>query len=383
MRNNTYHILAILLLLWVAKLGAQTPANDPNWIQTPGWHDEFTGNDINSTYWTVRNYYDHFYYRNITTNPCDADSIAEGQVFRNRKRLLTKEPDQNVVYDYEVRNNVLKLLLHHEDCDCPSYARTPNGCSMQYYHEQCSSSVPLYHFTGAEIMLNNDYIFKYGYLEAKIKLNCGNGFFPAFWLYGVNYGSTHQGTDYQEVDVFEMTYGNIEDSGIVHDQNVMTSNIHYTDTLVNKSLKQIISDYRNYHVYGLEWTPSKLIYYVDNYIYRIEKNNGIFDPKKIILTFAVHKDNVDALENYFPGIMEVDYVRLYKPRTDYNTVLNMNNYNFSNHDNRVKKKITMSGNNNLQITDNVYLRATDGVEIYGDFTVPIGAELYIDVNSAY
>ena len=45
--------------------------------------------------------------------------------------------------------------------------------------------------------------------------------------------------------------------------------------------------------------------------------------------------------------------------------------------------ILMSGSNALQTTDHVYLRATKGVEINGDFTVPIGAELYIDVNSAY
>lgn len=145
----------------------------------------------------------------------------------------------------------------------------------------------------------------------------------------------------------------------------------------------MINNYSNYHIYGLEWTPSKLIYYVDGCIYRIEKNEGIFDPKTIILNFAVHKNMVDELENYFPGIMEVDYVRLYKPRTDYNTVLNMNNYDFSSHDNKVKKKITMSGSNQLQTTDNVYLRATDGVEINGIFTVPLGAELYIDVNTAY
>lgn len=43
----------------------------------------------------------------------------------------------------------------------------------------------------------------------------------------------------------------------------------------------------------------------------------------------------------------------------------------------------MTGNNALQTTDNVYLRATDGVEINGDFIVPLGAELYIDVNEAY
>lgn len=383
MRSKNIRFIAILFLLYAADLGAQIPSNDPNWIQTPVWYDEFDGHDVNLTYWSVIDYNDHYFYQNITTNPCHADSTNEGQVYRSRKRLLTKETDRNVKYNYEVENGALKLLLNHEDCDCPSQARTPYGCSMQYYYEQCSASIPQYHFTGAEIMLKPDYRFKYGYVEAKIKMNCGNGFFPAFWLYGTTVGNTHQGTDYQEVDIFEMTYGKNEESGIIHDQNIMTTNIHYIHPPTNKSFVHMINNYSNYHIYGLEWTPSKLIYYVDGCIYRIEKNEGIFDPKTIILNFAVHKNMVDELENYFPGIMEVDYVRLYKPRTDYNTVLNMNNYDFSSHDNKVKKKITMSGSNQLQTTDNVYLRATDGVEINGIFTVPLGAELYIDVNTAY
>ena len=61
----------------------------------------------------------------------------------------------------------------------------------------------------------------------------------------------------------------------------------------------------------------------------------------------------------------------------------MNNYNFSTHDNMVKKKIVASGSNQLQTTDNVYLRASESVEINGEFSVPVGAELYIDVNTAY
>lgn len=56
------------------------------------------------------------------------------------------------------------------------------------------------------------------------------------------------------------------------------------------------------------------------------------------------------------------------------------------HDNKVKKSITIgngSCNNSLNTGDNIYLRASEGVSINGDFTVPIGAELYIDVNSCY
>jgi hypothetical protein len=66
--------------------------------------------------------------------------------------------------------------------------------------------------------------------------------------------------------------------------------------------------------------------------------------------------------------------------------MNVCSYNFSAHDNKVKNSITIgngSCNNQLSIGDNVYLRASKSVEINGVFTVPVGAELYIDTNPCY
>lgn len=232
----------------------------------------------------------------------------------------------------------------------------------------------------------------YGYIEAQIAISYGSGFFPAFWLYGTTSGSSHQGEDYQEIDIFEMTPGienDIMPDGVSvynHNQNLMTSNRHYfiNDPIkgTNVSTKYIIDDYRKYHIYGLEWTPSKFIYYVDGAIYRIEENKGIYDPKKIILNFAVHR-NLSLSYPDFPGFMDINYLRVYKPRNDYTTTLTMNNYNFSSYDNRIKRKIIITGYNSLREGENIYLRAAEGVEINGEFSIPLGAELYIDVNDEY
>lgn len=66
--------------------------------------------------------------------------------------------------------------------------------------------------------------------------------------------------------------------------------------------------------------------------------------------------------------------------------MNVCNYNFSTYNNTVKKNITIGNStctNTIDSGQNIYLRATDGVLINGDFTVPIGSELYIDVNPCY
>jgi hypothetical protein len=85
----------------------------------------------------------------------------------------------------------------------------------------------------------------------------------------------------------------------------------------------------------------------------------------------------------FPSDMLVDYVKVYKLKTDCNTILNLCNYNFGTHDNKVKQSIIIGNGscvNSLIIGQNVYLRASEGILINGDFTVPQGAELYIDAN---
>jgi hypothetical protein len=54
--------------------------------------------------------------------------------------------------------------------------------------------------------------------------------------------------------------------------------------------------------------------------------------------------------------------------------------------NKVKQSITIgNGNciNSLSVVQNVFLRASEGVLINGDFTVPDGTQLYIDVNTCY
>ncbi len=53
---------------------------------------------------------------------------------------------------------------------------------------------------------------------------------------------------------------------------------------------------------------------------------------------------------------------------------------------RLKKEIVIGGGscvNSIHVNTNQFLRATDGILINGDFTVPFGSELYIDVNPCY
>lgn len=262
-------------MLFFSPLIAQTPSNDPHWKLL--WSDEFNGTDLNKDIWEVKNDHDHYYYVWDYEHNRLGKISDEGQVYTSRKGI-----------NYDVDKGVLKLYLNKDCYICPRDKWNEAGCSMEWYYNKMHEPYRPYDFTGGQVNSKNGTysMMRYGYIEAQIKVDCESGYFPAFWLYGV-FNSNPLGTEIQEIDVFEMTPGHKDEypNGeiLFHTENIMTSNWHYNyDEPTHKSTNYLINDYTKYHTYGLEWTPSKLIYYVDGAIYRIEPNKGMFDTKKII-----------------------------------------------------------------------------------------------------
>ena len=140
----------------------------------------------------------------------------------------------------------------------------------------------------------------------------------------------------------------------------------------------------SWHKYAIEWSPSRIIFYVDDTPVRDMANPGVIDPVMLILSTGLDAGPVTGTG--FPLKMNVDYVKVYDLITDCNTSMSYCNYDFSLYDHKVKKEIFIGNgacSNNLSVGENIYLRATDQVVITGDFTVPVGAELFIDVNSCH
>lgn len=332
----------------------QTPINDPHWQLI--WEDQF--NSFNDTKWRKVNLCDHG---------------GESQLYLS----------QNV----SISNGNLVLTLKREDYSCP-----PNAPVNSWECGSCIQGVKKY--TSGEIISQIPEQVKYGYIEARIKLPYGAGYWPAFW--------TYVGTpDYQEIDIFEMIPGAFDRCGTYHNQYVITSNMHICGSCENgdffctsKYLVSSINDYTQWHKYAIEWSPSKITWYVDDYPYRTEINDNKFDFTNIILNFALNNHNEAFPPNFnYGGLsygqtaqMLVDYVKYYKLNNSCNETPPSCSYNFANHTNTVKKSITL-GNNSCQITvpptQPYYFRASEGITINGDFTVPVGSEIYMDVNPCY
>lgn len=111
-------------------------------------------------------------------------------------------------------------------------------------------------FTAAVETINN-FSFKYGKIEARIRTNLYKGNFPAFWLMPQPPAPLHPMAG--EIDIFEC----------IDEENVAYQTVHTNWTLNLKKTKSPKNSYNKpvhvdkWHVYGLEWTEDMLSWYID------------------------------------------------------------------------------------------------------------------------
>jgi beta-glucanase (GH16 family) len=121
-------------------------------------------------------------------------------------------------------------------------------------------------FTSARLLTQGRFAFKYGSLEARIKMpDTENGLWPAFWLLGNNF----PGIDWPhcgEVDIVEMgSAGGITDGKQQERFNVA---MHFSDAADQKQSYVEWDDApvdlsQDYHLYKISWTPFDMTFYLD------------------------------------------------------------------------------------------------------------------------
>lgn len=343
-------LFPIVISLWSF---GQLPPNDPHWELD--WEDNF--NTFNSAIWAKADHYDH----NSANN-----GYKEKQVFL-----------PNNVY---VQNGSLVCELKNETYSCPSWALNQWNCAKQYVQ-----GVP-YSYTAGWVDSKQTYDAHFGYIEARIKFEYGNALWPSFWTFVGS--SVSNPTNAAEIDIAEMLgeLGN----------GVLTTNIHkeYCPTEAPCS----IPDYKiemtpgggyqwnAWHTYGIEWSPQKIIWYLDGNPIRTFPNHGIVDPVKLILSIGLRPDENLATMTSFPYKMYTDYVKVYKLKKDCNTVINACNFfdwGLIFYDYKVKKEIFLGDgtcSNTVYSNQNFVLRASQGITINGDFTIQQGGQVYFDAS---
>jgi beta-glucanase (GH16 family) len=152
-------------------------------------------------------------------------------------------------------------------------------------------------YTSAMVETGYKLSFRYGRIEASIKLPKGKGVFPAFWLL------TNDGG--HEIDVMEM---------IGSEPNTIYGTNHYESNGSKKTSGHITNDTPDeFHAYAVEWEKDSIRWYMDGKLYHTSKKGVPVEDMSIVLNLAVGGnwpgDPDEAVQ--FPCSMAVEYVRIY------------------------------------------------------------------------
>lgn len=170
-------------------------------------------------------------------------------------------------------------------------------------------------YTSARMKTQGLKTFKFGRMEARMKLPAFLGAWPAFWMLGANLPQVGWPAS-GEIDVMEH----------INDEQKVYGTIHWQDN--NGQYAQyggnLATTVTDWHVYAVEWDTNAIRWYVDGTKYH-EANiangiNGTDEFQKdffLLLNFAVGGNwpgfNVNTAA--LPAKMYVDYVRVYAPAT--------------------------------------------------------------------
>ena len=202
--------------------------------------------------------------------------------------------------------------------DRPDNATIQNGVLLITAREEAFEGAQ---YTSARLQTKDIFEQQYGRFEARIRLPFGQGIWPAFWLLGADIDE-NPWPGAGEIDIME--YRGQEPTilvGSVHGPGYSGGDAISKEYILENDRFDI-----GFHVFGIEWGPDFINYYVDDILYNQitpkdvdEETNGqgtwVFNkPFYILMNVAVGGTFVGSpnAETQFPQTMLVDYVRVYE-----------------------------------------------------------------------
>ncbi len=148
--------------------------------------------------------------------------------------------------------------------------------------------------------------YTYGYAEARVKVPKGQGFWPAFWALPITFAWP------PEIDVME----------ILGQSSSINNMVYHWTSASNPGDHSQLSTWSGpdfsagYHVFGTDWTPTAIVWYVDGVERaRYSQAANIYNqPMYLLLNLAVGGDWPGAPDasTPFPSYFDIDYVRVWQ-----------------------------------------------------------------------
>ncbi len=257
-----------------------------NWVEVvkeddggnndPVWSDEFDTLDMSN--WTFK--------------------TGGGGWGNQELQYYTNGQNAYITYDDQAGSNVLVIEAKQE-----------NPAGYNCWYGSCR-------YTSTRLISRDKKSFKYGRMEARIKLPQTQGIWPAFWMLGDSFGSVGwpQGG---EIDIMEhvgfeptLTHGALHGPG--YSGNTPIAGTHDVGEIVDA----------NYHVFAVEWNSDGIRWFVDDHQFysvtraQVEQyGQWVYDqPFWFLLNVAVGGTWPGSPDggSQFPQKMYVDYVRVYQ-----------------------------------------------------------------------
>lgn len=153
-------------------------------------------------------------------------------------------------------------------------------------------------YTSGVILTQNAYRQKYGYFEMRARVPSGQGLWPAFWMLADPW--------VPEIDITEILSGAPDTTYMTLHYSGGQSMSHYTGPDFSAS----------WHVFGVDWEPNALVWYVDGVERKRITDTSIIPNVSmwILANLAVGGNwggNPDST-TVFPATMYIDYIRAWQ-----------------------------------------------------------------------
>lgn len=160
----------------------------------------------------------------------------------------------------------------------------------------------------------NRFMTRYGFYECRAELQKQPGIWGAFWIQSPDIAKGEDPSAFgAEIDIMEF----FKKLGT----DIVSHNVHWaygphqqTTHGMQSYLKGVSS---GFHLFGLEWTPEKYVFFVDGYKF-YEVTKGISHiPEYLILSMEIPSNPKEIENTVLPDVFTVDYVRVYQKKNGY------------------------------------------------------------------
>ncbi len=168
-------------------------------------------------------------------------------------------------------------------------------------------------FTGA-VGTEHAFMTTYGYFECRAQLQQSRGQWGAFWLQSPKLSEGDDPSRHgAEIDIMECfrKLGN----------DIVSHNVHWGPYGKNQHTTHGMQSTlrglgKGFHIFALEWTPEKYVFYVDGYKF-YEVREGVSGINEyIILSMELPNEPQDMIKAVLPDKFIVDYIKVYKKKKD-------------------------------------------------------------------